>query len=107
MSGGNIWFYQELMQEKAIREQEQFMLRQMQQAARQKKNQGKARSRKPGQAGAPDPNLTAPPAAGFDDPFTAPVNRYSRRKKKRAPAHAATASPKAGKPRSESSKPSP
>jgi hypothetical protein len=107
MSGGNIWLYQELMEEKMEREQEQLMLRQMQQTARQQKNQGKAKPGKPGQAGASNPNLTTPPAAGFDDPFAEPVNHYSRRKKRKPPAHAATASPKAGKPRSDSSKSSP
>lgn len=102
MSGGNIWVYQELMEAKMQRQQEQLMLRQMQQAAQQQKNQNKARAGKPGQAGAP--NLTTAPFNGFDDPFAVPVNRYSRRKKKRAPTPAATASSKNVKPQS---KPSP
>jgi hypothetical protein len=104
MSGGNIFLYQELMEEKMELQQEQYMLRQMQQAAKPQKGQAKAKSGKPGQAGAS--NLT-PPAAGVENPFAEPVNHYSRKKKRRAPTHAATASPKKEKSQSEVPKASP
>jgi len=105
MSGGNIFLYQELMEEKMELEQEQSMLRQMQQAARQQKGQVKAKSGKPGQAGAS--KLTPPPTVGFDDPCAEPVNHYSRRKKRKASTHAATASPKKERPGTEALKTSP
>ncbi|APW62624.1 hypothetical protein [Paludisphaera borealis] len=84
MSGGNIFVYQELMEQKMELAQQKYMYQQMQQAAKQQKNQangkGKTKAKTPSQSnGSP---LNTPAAAGFNDPFAEPVNHYKRKKYK-------------------------
>lgn len=105
MSGGNIFVYQELMEEKMELAQEKYMLQQMQQAAKLQKAQSRNKSKAKGQGPAGASNFTIPPGAGFDDPFAEPVNHYRRKKYKHGPSSAVSSKP--SKPKSEPSKKSP
>jgi len=90
MSGGDINAYQAIMQQKMMMQQQKYMMQQMQQmqkAAQLQKN-GKGKT-----------NTTG--AAGFSNPFAAPVNHYRRKKYN----HGAV-DPKA-KPKTATAKPTP
>jgi hypothetical protein len=100
MSGGNIFVYQELMEQKMEMAEQQYMYKQMQQAAKQQKGRAGGKGKTKGAAaGRSDvPNLNAPNGfGGEDDPFAEPVNHYRRYKKKppRTPASTTPAKPAA------------
>lgn len=91
MSGGNIFAYQELMQQKMMMQQQKYMMQQMQQmqkAAQLQKNQAKGKGKTNagtlGQPGASNFN-SAGSAAGFYDPYAEPVNHYRRKTYKHGP----------------------
>ena len=88
MSGGNIFAYQELMQQKMMMQQQKMMMQQMQKAAQLQKNQGKGKGKTNagtlGQNGASNLNSTGA-ASGFYDPYAEPVNHYRRKTYKHGP----------------------
>lgn len=116
MSGGNIFVYQGLMEQKMEMAQQQYMVKLQQQAAKQQqqknqangknKNNGKAKGTAPPQQGASF--LNSPASNGDFDPSAAPVNHYSRaRNKARIHARTANLKPKTSEAKIEGVKKSP
>lgn len=87
MSGGNVFYYQQLMEQKMELAQQKYMYQQMQQAAKLQKNsanaKGKTKAKTAGQPGAS--TFNTPASSGFNDPFAEPVNHYHRKKYKHGP----------------------
>ena len=94
MSGGDIFYYQQLMQQKYMMQQQKYMMQQMQKAAQLQKAQGKGKGKTNpngfGQPGAS--NFNFPAGNGFYDPYAEPVNHYHRKTYKHGPSSKTTKS---------------
>lgn len=102
MSGGDIYAYQELMQQKMMMQQQKYLMQQMQKAAQLQKNQANGKGKGKGKTNAGtnanafgqpgSSNFSSTGASGFYDPYAEPVNHYRRKTYKHGPSSATTKS---------------